>query len=319
MCLTPILAFKKGFETPFNIFTDFRPVFSLEKSADIGVCVRKHGNKPFYPSKFGLMELPCRRCPECRRAYTNEWADRIMVEASRHAENSFITLTYDEASYPGHLVLRDLQLFFKRLRKALFPLKIRYYAVGEYGKKTCRAHYHIALFGWYPEDSYVFFRKNGVDTCLSEFLSSVWQKGHITVQALTIESSRYVAKYMHKLFPVRCQAEIDYPPFSVMSRRPGIGLPLIDLASASAQEIFDTVQKGMPSVGGRVRQLPQSWRLKAVKRLKELFAVVFLCRLYAESERRVEIFERDLSARRRKNVLILDKIRVADRHFKDVL
>lgn len=66
----------------------------------------------------------------------------------------FITLTYDNAHLPisnkgfKNLSKRDLQLFFKRLRKShpQGSTPIRYYAVGEYGTTYRRPHYHIILF-----------------------------------------------------------------------------------------------------------------------------------------------------------------------------
>lgn len=68
----------------------------------------------------------------------------------------FLTLTYDTAHVPitrngfRNLNKRDLQLFFKRLRKNN-GLPIRYYAVGEYGGRTSRPHYHVILFNAQPE------------------------------------------------------------------------------------------------------------------------------------------------------------------------
>lgn len=64
----------------------------------------------------------------------------------------FVTLTYDTNHVPitknGFMSLKkaDLQKFFKRLRKLDPEAKIKYYAVGEYGGKTMRPHYHIILF-----------------------------------------------------------------------------------------------------------------------------------------------------------------------------
>ena len=50
------------------------------------------------------------------------------------------------------LVRRDWQLFVKRLRKLHPPnAVIRYYAVGEYGSKTWRPHFHAIIFGADPE------------------------------------------------------------------------------------------------------------------------------------------------------------------------
>jgi hypothetical protein len=48
------------------------------------------------------------------------------------------------------LDLKDLQKFFKRLRK-LTNEKLKYYAVGEYGSTKKRPHYHIILFNANPE------------------------------------------------------------------------------------------------------------------------------------------------------------------------
>ena len=63
--------------------------------------------------------IPCGQCVGCRLERSRQWAMRCMDEAQMHKENSFITLTYDNAHLPedGQLIKRDLQLFFKRLRK----------------------------------------------------------------------------------------------------------------------------------------------------------------------------------------------------------
>jgi hypothetical protein len=73
-------------------------------------------------------------------------------------------------------VKRDLQLFFKRLRKAYPDVKLRYFACGKYGEQFARPHYHVILFG-------KSFMKGG-DLCLpdpllspvacSSFSSSYW-------------------------------------------------------------------------------------------------------------------------------------------------
>lgn len=64
----------------------------------------------------------------------------------------FVTLTYDEKHVPrtenGFKTLKksDFQDYMKRLRK-LFPNEtLKYYAVGEYGTKRKRPHYHAIIF-----------------------------------------------------------------------------------------------------------------------------------------------------------------------------
>ena len=102
------------------------------------------------------MEVPCRMCMECRLNYTREWAMRICNEANSYDNNCFLTLTFNDEHLPNDNSIhkRDLQLFVKRLRKALVGKKIRYFGCGEYGGKFGRPHYHIIIFNWYPEDAF---------------------------------------------------------------------------------------------------------------------------------------------------------------------
>lgn len=168
------------------------------------------------------LELSCGKCLECQKEYSKEWSFRIMLEAKKYAENCFVTLTY--ASTDGELHKRDLQLFIKRLRRHLEPLKIRYFACGEYGSKGGRPHFHLIIFGWKPKDLVFFFKdkKTYSNIYTSDFLSRVWSNGFVTVGDLTLESAKYCAKYMQKL-------ETSYKthktkPFVTMSLKPGIGL-----------------------------------------------------------------------------------------------
>ena len=80
-----------------------------------------------------------------------------------------LNLTYDDAHLPEHgqLWKDELQRFFKRLRKGGY--KFRYVASGEYGEKTRRPHFHIALFGMdFNSDRVLFGRStNGDRTFIS--------------------------------------------------------------------------------------------------------------------------------------------------------
>ena len=110
------------------------------------------------------MLIPCGQCIGCRLDYSRQWANRGYLESLLHAQNYFITLTYDNEHLPmkdftiiedkiyprteewkGTLNKRDLQLFFKRLRDRI-P-KFSYMACGEYGSENGRPHYHAILFG----------------------------------------------------------------------------------------------------------------------------------------------------------------------------
>jgi len=136
-----------------------------------------------------------------------------MLEATRHAENSFVTLTYAPEHLPesGSLVPKDLQDFLKRLRFNLSPDKIRYYAVGEYGDETFRPHYHLALFG--------------CGSSRADTITASWGLGIVDVGSLTLQSAQYIAGYVTKKMTSADDPRLDgrYPEFARMSLRPGIG------------------------------------------------------------------------------------------------
>lgn len=114
--------------------------------------------------KFGMVGqeryllVNCRKCLECRQKRANEWALRCMAEAQKYQQNCFLTLTYEKS--PLFLKKRDLQLFLKRFRKAIYPHKIKYFACGEYGSKNYRPHFHLIIFGYDFEDKYLWSRSD---------------------------------------------------------------------------------------------------------------------------------------------------------------
>lgn len=188
----------------------------------------------------GIHELtiPCGQCIGCRLNKAESWAVRIMHECQEHEQNSFITLTYSQDHLPpdGNLEFNDVTLFFKRLRKALYPKKIKYFYCGEYGEQFSRPHYHICLFGhdfsddrthWRTKDSHKFYR--------SDLLEKLWQFGHAEIGELEYGSAKYVANYVTKKVTGK-QADSHYerclpsgeiiqviPEQARMSRKEGIG------------------------------------------------------------------------------------------------
>ena len=114
--------------------------------------------QPFFrKNQHGQERLvPCGRCPKCRARIVSGWSVRLLQELKVSKSAKFITLTYADENLPisrnGYrsLYRRDLQLFFKRLRqlnkRAANRNHIKYFAVGEYGGKIGRPHYHVILF-----------------------------------------------------------------------------------------------------------------------------------------------------------------------------
>lgn len=154
--------------------------------------------------------VPCGKCPECLKRRVSGWSFRLMQEDKVSQSSMFLTLTYDTGKVPisrnGFMELkkRDLQLFFKRLRK-LQQLPIKYYAVGEYGGKTKRPHYHIIIFN--------------ASLCN---VQGAWGLGHIHYGLVTGASVGYTLKYMTKKRSVPMHRNDDrIPEFSLMSK--GLG------------------------------------------------------------------------------------------------
>jgi hypothetical protein len=104
----------------------------------------------------GYMPFPCGKCPACVRRRVSGWAFRLNKQSEQSNSAHFVTLTYNDEHIKKTkngfetLVKKDLQDFFKRLRK-LTKQKISYYAVGEYGDTGERPHYHIILFNANPK------------------------------------------------------------------------------------------------------------------------------------------------------------------------
>ena len=192
----------------------------------------KGKRKIVFNPKYGYLDLkvdvPCGQCIGCRLEYSKQWAIRCVNEAQMHEENCFITLTYSDENLPKNNSLRkeDFQKFIKRLRKYISPLKVRYYACGEYGENLNRPHYHALLFGICFRDRVWWSTRDEVRYYRSETLESLWPFGFCMLGEVTFESAAYVARYCLK--KVKGDNKDRHygkkePEFSLMSRRPGIG------------------------------------------------------------------------------------------------
>ncbi len=173
---------------------------------------------PSYSSAKIRLVVPCGRCVCCLESRRSEWTLRLSNEEKDHIHTSFLTLTYSDENlkygrYLPTLCKKDLQDWFKRLRKQIYPNKIRYYAVGEYGTRTLRPHYHVILFG---------LDKRYIDDGIIE---KTWKLGQIHVGQLNRKTIHYCTKYHVN--------KTDYPddvekPFALMSRKPAIGSNYIE-------------------------------------------------------------------------------------------
>lgn len=170
--------------------------------------------------KDRIIPLPCGKCSSCIEARSKSWAIRCLCEASLYEKNCFLTLTYNNKCLPNGLCKKDLQLFIKRLRDHNLDVQIRYFGCGEYGTHTKRPHYHLIVFGYWPEDAKFECMSNSGDGAFysSRSLQDIWPFGFISVGECSYASCAYVARY--------CQKKLKNPDnkeFTIMSLKPGIG------------------------------------------------------------------------------------------------
>lgn len=148
---------------------------------------------PFYHKSLELY-FPCRKCVPCSIIRKMEWVTRLTLEATRHVQSCFVTLTYndDNLVYGGTdqptLMPDDPSMFIKRLRSYLsyhgYDNKIRYFVCGEYGTKSKRPHYHLLLFG--------------IDSSFDSVISNCWDKGFTMTLPVKKGAIEYCAGYCVK-------------------------------------------------------------------------------------------------------------------------
>jgi len=184
----------------------------------------------------------------CRVQKRREWTLRNLHELQDYKDKSlFVTLTYKsicqvctakENGFPPvlpSLRKRDLQLFLKRIRKAISPTKIRYYACGEYGDKTKRLHYHLIIYGMGWEHR---------QTIMDNWTYTDWtvediQKGSFGF--VEPDSIRYVAQYIDS----KLTGEDAMWQYTVMNREPVFKLQSQGIGKKWALENQDKVISDM--------------------------------------------------------------------------
>lgn len=174
---------------------------------------------PFYSGRSRCF-VPCGKCGACLKRAISDYTLRCQVEWRVSEKCYFVTLTYEKN--PLQLYKRDLQLFFKRLRKV--GAKFSYFALGDYGDTFDRPHYHVLFFskGYFP----------------AEYIHSLWvsgdqtrRRGFVDVRPVTMGRIAYVVRYGFL-------AKLDFDkssgrqrPFFLMSRRPALGASYLTRAA----------------------------------------------------------------------------------------
>lgn len=156
---------------------------------------------PFLLKLQNIM-VPCGRCPACLARRASGWSFRLMQEERYCSSAWFITLTYDNEHVPitenNFLTINKshVQKFFRTLRRnhdkryfnqetrrwnTVRDVQIKYFAVGEYGGRFKRPHYHAIVF----------------NACV-EKIQSAWVHGSVHYGYVSYASVGYCMKYMSK-------------------------------------------------------------------------------------------------------------------------
>lgn len=180
--------------------------------------------------------VPCGRCYNCLRRKAQQWAFRFEKEMDYNTQYAaqFVTLTYSDEnleylpfSYVPTLNKGTFQKYMKRLRKAERKkgnrLRLIYYAVGEYGTKTRRPHYHYLILNCSMSEKEV---------------KEIWGLGNVLIGTVTGGSVAYVMKYMEKGKEIK--SDLYNPPFALMSKKIGLSW-LLDDAKESDHKLRDYI------------------------------------------------------------------------------
>ena len=241
-----------------NLLYDFKPKKIHPSLLNIGHCdldscfITNRDTLETYPL---YLEVPCGHCETCKESKMNSFVHRCKLETMAYdCKPLFLTLTYDELHKKEcGVYLRDLQLFFKRLRVNLYRRgyreTLRYVAVSEYGHKTHRPHYHAIIWNL-RQTNILAYRE------IKDIIVKSWSQGFCMFRFVDPSDDKcfyYTSKYLAK--------DCDVPSgcnktFMVSSNRNGgIGAPFLDRIKPDIRKRLNTHAKFVNRFNGKVEPL----------------------------------------------------------------
>lgn len=188
------------------------------------------------------------------------WTYRLQVEADNSLSCYFITLTLNETD--GNVYKSDVQNFIKRFRKNT-DLKMRYYAIAEYGTNTWRPHYHALIF----------FQQNVEFHYMYYHVQKAWSTkekvlGNIHVGSISTASIHYCTK--HHITKLLTPEGLN-KTFALMSQ--GIGRQYVEKYRKHHED--DIERAYVVSLGGLKQSMPRYYKDKLyTKTEKALIAIM---------------------------------------------
>lgn len=248
-----------GVET--KVKYDPKLLYNFHSKEVSAFCHESHIDDSFITNKYTgetyplYIKVRCGKCECCRSSKVNAFVQRCEMETMLYDNKPvFLTLTYDNENKPKDGVnVRDLQLFFKRFRINLersgYREKIRYVAVGEYGKNTLRPHYHCIVWNLHQTDM-VEFRQ------IKDLIAKSWNNGFVMSRLVDPADNKtfyYTSKYLHKDTCVPSGCNKGFVCSS--NRGGGIGSNYIRGLQGHLLRTLDTSPKFRNSFNGQVRDV----------------------------------------------------------------
>jgi len=200
---------------------------------------QQHEKTSFVTLTYNDDHLPTVSAAASSQSLTAAAKSRPQPDPQNNYPRTHETRTHEFIKEAASLSKGDLQAFTKRLNEDVRRRSgkgVKYYACGEYGDRTQRPHYHIAIYGEDFSDDRQFWKNTQSGHLLwrSSRLARLWPHGTADIGDLTFESAAYIARYIMKKI-TGTKATDHYmrenergekywltPEFNVMSRRPGI-------------------------------------------------------------------------------------------------
>lgn len=155
-----------------------------------------------------VVQVPCGNCIGCCLAKSKNRSTRLKLENQYQPIGYFITLTYNDEFLPKNyqLVKDHLKKFIKDVKNYFYHrynCSPRYFAVGEYGGKSGRPHYHLILWADLTDNFQYNLKpvgKSELGNLLysSEFISRFWLYGFNSVAEVDNGSIDYICRYSLK-------------------------------------------------------------------------------------------------------------------------
>lgn len=178
----------------------FNPIAVRVSINNYGTHMKSFLNKRFVPEHYDLAEpfkidihnnyktiyVSCGKCYQCRMTRVNTWILRATHELFNYRHNAvMVTLTYNnDNNLDKSLDYTHFQKFLKLLRFHLKGRKISYLAVGEYGYKSDRKHFHAFILGLTDKDKHL--------------IAKCWPYGFTYTKQADVNALRYILKYSFK-------------------------------------------------------------------------------------------------------------------------